>query len=119
MTIPRRFKKPEAGREFPRDVMLKLPSAEECCTVEETIFWNQTMQLAQSGKRPREVAEFAASGLDDPMLVRAYPVIREAMRKWAAMGDVWQEYSHNPLKPSIEEQVVESWYDQNEPFPAA
>jgi hypothetical protein len=91
MTFTRRTKKANA-REFPRDVMLKLPSAEECCTAEETIFWNQTMQLAQGGARPRVVAEFAAHGLDDPLLVRAYPTIREAIRKWAEMGDVWQDY---------------------------
>jgi hypothetical protein len=107
MTIPRRFKKSESVREFPRDVMLKLPTNEECCTVAETVFWNQTMQLAQGGARPRIVAEFAASGLDDPMLVRAYPVIRDAIRKWAAMGDVWQDYdSPSPVAAVV---LAEHW----------
>ena len=115
MTIPRRFKKPEAGREFPRDVMLKLPSAEECCTVAETIFWNQTMKMAQAGKRPREVAEFAATGLDDPLLSRAIPTIREAVRKWAAMGDVWQDYDWEPSSPA----PSNNWYEPEELWPAS
>lgn len=76
-------------REFPRDVMLKLPSSDECCTVAETEFWNRTLQMAMNGSRPREVAEYAATALDGPMLVRAYPVIREALNKWVAMGNNW------------------------------
>jgi hypothetical protein len=116
--MPRTSRKQFPAREFPRDVMLKLPSSEECCTVEETIFWNQTMQLAQSGKRPREVAEFAASGLDDPMLVRAYPVIRDAMRKWAAMGDVWQDFE-TPETTATSVRTDASWYEPAELWPAS
>ena len=104
MPRTRTFPKP---REFPRDVMLKLPSDADCCTVEETMFWNQTMLMAQNGSRPREVAEFAASGLDDPMLARAYPFIRDAMRKWAEMGDVWQHYGNQG--PDSQE-VPAAWY---------
>ena len=118
MTIPRRFKKPEPSREFPRDVMLKLPSAEECCTPAETLFWNQTMQLAQSGKSPRDVAEFCAQGLDDPLLVRAYPVIREAMRKWAEMGDVWQNYDRPGNLTAAPVLPAQDWYEPEELWPA-
>ena len=71
-----------------------LPSLEECCTPEEQAFWLKTFVMAERGKTPREVAEFAATGLDDPMLSRAYPYIREAMRKWARMGDTWADYDH-------------------------
>jgi hypothetical protein len=106
------------AREFPRDVMLKLPSAEECCTVAETVFWNQTMQLAQGGARPRVVAEFAAHGLDDPLLVRAYPTIRAAMNKWAEMGEVWQDYDR-PGELSVQSKVVSDWFEPREFFPAA
>ena len=111
MPRTRAFPKP---REFPRDVMLKLPSAEECCTPAETLFWNQTMQLAQGGARPRVVAEFAANGLDDPNLVRAYPIIREAIRKWAEMGDVWQDYDQpaqlsSPVFPEHWDEPAELW----------
>jgi hypothetical protein len=102
----RAFPKP---REFPRDIMLKLPSPEECCTAEETIFWNQTMQMAKDGATPIRIAEFAATGLDDPMLARAYPTIREAMRRWAAMGDVWQDYD------SVGKQAEPPRQDWNEP----
>ena len=104
-------------REFPRDVMLKLPSAEECCTAEETIFWNQTMQLAQGGARPRVVAEFVAHGLDDPMLVRAYPTIREAIRKWAEMGEVWQDYERPAQLSSVSAVLAEHWDEPAELWP--
>ena len=112
MTIPRRFKKPEPSREFPRDVMLKLPSAEECCTPAETVFWNQTMQLAQNGSRPRDVAEFCAQGLDDPLLYRAYPTIRKAMTKWAEMGDAWQNYDQPGTLSPPPTVPVSDWYDR-------
>jgi hypothetical protein len=104
-------------REFPRDVMLKLPSAEECCTVAETVFWNQTMQLAQGGARPRVVAEFAAHGLDDPLLVRAYPTIRAAMNKWAEMGEVWQDYDQPGILTPVQIKTEESWYEPAELWP--
>ena len=100
----RAFPKP---REFPRDVLLKLPSAEDCCTPEETAFWKQTLQLAQGGARPRVVAEFAAHGLDDPNLVRAYPVIREAMVKWATMGDSWLDYG---IRTPDSQEAPVAWY---------
>jgi hypothetical protein len=66
-----------------------LPSEEECCTPAEMSFWQTTISMSLSGRSPREVAEFAATGLDDPMLVRAHPQIREALAKWARMGDTW------------------------------
>jgi hypothetical protein len=114
MARSNRYKEPK--REFPRDVMLKLPSPEDCCNAEETIFWNQTMQMAKDGKTPREVAEFAATGLYDPMLVRAYPVIREAIRKWAEMGDSWKDYdSVGTLKAAPQE----NWYEPKELWPAS
>jgi hypothetical protein len=72
-----------------REVLLKLPDLDECCTPAETAFWQVTLGMALNGKTPREVAEFAAQGLDDPMLSRAYPQIREALSKWARMGDTW------------------------------
>jgi hypothetical protein len=117
MSIPKRksgFN--QQPREFPRDVMLKLPTNEECCTAEETIFWNQTMLMAQNGKSPREVAEFAANGLDDPMLTRAYPVIREALRRWAEMGDHWQDYDSVGKQP---EPPRQDWYEPKELWPAS
>jgi hypothetical protein len=106
------------AREFPRDVLLKLPSLEECCTVAETVFWNQTMKLAQSGQRPRQVAEFAAHGLDNPLLSRAYPVIREAMNKWAEMGDFWQDYDR-PGALTVQAKVASDWYEPEELWPAS
>ena len=65
--------------------------------------------MAKDGKTPREIAEYVATGLDDPMLVRAYPVIREAMRKWAEMGDHWQDYDSVGSQTSLPRQ------DWNEP----
>jgi hypothetical protein len=94
MTMPRRSSKPEPLREFPRDVVLRLPTNRDCCTPEETAFWKQTLSMTMNGKTPREVAEFAASGLDDPMLVRAYNTIRDATRRWARMGDTWAPWDN-------------------------
>jgi hypothetical protein len=62
------------------------------------------------------VAEFAARGLDDPMLSRAYPVIREAIRRWAAMGEVWQDYDH-PESLTVVAPMTADWYDPKELWP--
>ena len=112
--MPRRRTQQEPVRAWPRAIVLKLPSNEECCTPAETVFWNQTMQMALNGSRPREVAEFAATGLDDPLLSRAIPTIREAVRKWAAMGDVWQDYDWEPSSPA----PSNNWYEPEELWPA-
>ena len=92
--MPRNRVSKPALREFPRDVVLHLPSLEECCTPAETAFWVVTLRMALDGKTPMEVAEFAATGLDNPLLSRAHQVIREAMRKRARMGDTWADYDH-------------------------
>ena len=95
MRVSRSQRAPE--REFTREqreVMLKLPSLEECCTPQEFAFWYQTFRMGQNGSTPREIAEFAARGLDDPMLSRCRHEILEAMRRWARMGDTWAPYDH-------------------------
>ena len=113
MPRTRAFPKP---REFPRDLMLKLPSPEDCCTVAETVFWNQTMLMAQSGTTPRNVAEFCAQGLDDPLLVRAYPVIRDSIRRWAEMGDTWQDFDQ-PAPQQTATKPTDNWYEPIELWP--
>jgi hypothetical protein len=95
VSLPRRSRKQTS--QFPeehRDVLLKLPSLEECCTPAEVAFWHEVLRMSISGSTPREVAEFAANGLDDPMLSRSHPQIREALSKWARMGDTWAPWEH-------------------------
>jgi hypothetical protein len=109
MTYTRKHTK-SRGSDFPqdhRDLLLKLPSLEECCTPPETEFWTTTLNMALSSRRPREVAEFAATGLDNPLLVRAYPYIREAIRRWALMDDTWISWD-SPMFDSVLA-VVDAW----------
>ena len=75
-------------------VLPTLPTDAECCTPAEHAFWSETFRMAVAGRPPREVAEYAARGLDDPELVRAHPVIRDAMYRWARMGDCWAPWDH-------------------------
>ena len=77
-----------------REVLLKLPSIEDCSTAAETEFWQVTLGMALFGKSPREVAEFAATGLDNPLLSRAHTNILEAIRLWARMGDTWAPWDN-------------------------
>jgi hypothetical protein len=74
-----------------------LPSDDERCTPAEQAFWSQTFSRMEAGHSPREVAEFAATGLDNPILARAYPAIREALTKWARMGDCWAPWESPEL----------------------
>jgi hypothetical protein len=95
VSIPRRNRRQTS--QFPqehREVLLKLPALEECCTPAETEFWQITLGMSLAGKTPREVAEFAATGLDDPMLSRAHADIRDAMHRWVRMGDTWAPWDH-------------------------
>lgn len=90
MSLPRRSRKQTS--QFPqehRDVLLKLPSLDECCTPQEIAFWQATLGMALSGSTPREVSEFAAAGLDEPLLSHSCSQIRTALTKWARMGDTW------------------------------
>jgi hypothetical protein len=82
-----------------------LPSEEECCTPAENEFWSRTFVMAASGKSPRQVAEFAATGLDNPLLSRAYPVIRDAISRWAFMGEHWRDW--DATKRAMEQEVVD------------
>ena len=77
-----------------REVPLKLPSVEDCCTPAETEFWQVTLGMALFGKTPRDVAEFAATGLDNPLLSRCRTNILDAIRLWARMGDTWAPWDN-------------------------
>lgn len=104
------------GSDPHRDILERLPPLEDCCTPAEILFWNQTRQMAMDGARPRDVANFAATGLDDPLLTRAYHHIRETIRKWAMMDQVWMDWDSDIFKPASKSKPIQPW---TEPVQAA